>query len=76
MNKDKRRTLSSIQSRIDEIKQEVNLVLSQEQSCLDNMPESLEGTERYERFENSVENLEDTIESLKDAIKFIDEAMN
>ena len=76
MNKDKRMALNNILFQIGEIRHDVTSILFQEQSCLDNMPDNLEGTERYEKFESSVENLEDAIESLKDAVKFIEEAMN
>lgn len=50
-------------------------VLDGEQSGLDNIPESFQGTDRYEKMESAVENLEEAVERLEEARDSIDEAM-
>ncbi len=41
-------------------------VCDKEQDCLDNYPENLQGTDRYERMESAVDNLNDALEKLED----------
>lgn len=45
----------------------VDSVCDKEQDCLDNYPENLQGTERYERMEDAVDNLNDALEKIDDA---------
>lgn len=47
----------------------------QESDCMDNMPESLQDTERYEKMERAVENLESALEHIESAKDCIDEAI-
>lgn len=53
----------------------VDLVYDKEQDCLDNYPENLQGTERYERMEDAVDNLNDALEKIDDAKSSIESAM-
>lgn len=39
----------------------------EEQDCLDNMPENLEGSYRYEKMDNAVDKLEDALASIEEA---------
>lgn len=45
----------------------VDSVCDKEQDCLDNYPENLQGTERYERMEDAVDSLNDALEKIDDA---------
>ena len=45
----------------------IDAVCDKEQDCLDNFPENLQSTERFER-------MEDAVDSLNDALEKIDEA--
>lgn len=47
----------------------------QESDCLDNVPESLQDTGRYEKMEKAVENLEAALEHIDNAIECISEAI-
>ena len=53
----------------------INTVLDEEQDSLDNMPENMQASERYENMENAVDCLEDAESSIDDAISKIEEAM-
>lgn len=46
-----------------------------EQEGLDNLPENLQNSERYEAMENAVDNLDDAVSSIEDAKRSIDEAI-
>lgn len=75
MNQKRRTEISEAIAQIVLAKQDVESILMDEQTCLDNMPENLEGSERYERIENAVDKLDDAVDSLQDAIDSLGEAM-
>ncbi|MBQ7981228.1 MAG: hypothetical protein IJ305_06450 [Oscillospiraceae bacterium] len=47
----------------------------QESDCLDNMPENLQDTDRYEKMEKAVENLEAALEHIENAQDCLSEAI-
>ncbi len=49
----------------------VNSVCDSEQDCLDNYPENLQNTERFENMEASVDNLNDALEKIDEAKEHI-----
>ena len=55
------------------IAEEVQAVLDDEEDALNNTPDSLQGTERYEISEAAVESLTDARDALDDAINSPDE---
>lgn len=50
----------------------VEAVSDKEQDCLDNVPENLQGTERFERMEDAVDSLNEALEKLDDAKEHIE----
>ncbi len=52
----------------------VSTALEQEEDALDNMPENLQGSERYEKIETAVDLLNDASECIDSAIERINEA--
>ena len=52
----------------------VSTALEQEEDSLDNMPENLQGSERYEKIEAAVDLLNDASECIDSAIEKINEA--
>ena len=54
----------------------IDAVCDKEQDCLDNYPENLQGTERFERMEDAVESLNDALEKIDEAKEFVSVAMN
>ena len=69
LNNKRRSVLKEVLYSIDSIYNEVDSVLTEEQDCMDNFPENLQGSENYERMEETVDKLEDileTISSLRD----------
>lgn len=47
----------------------------QEEDCIDNIPESLQDTERYEQMENAASNLSEALEHIESAIELLGEAV-
>lgn len=59
--------------KIEDAKGDISSILADEQDCLNNVPENLEGSERYDAMENAVDNLEDAIDALDDALSSIED---
>ena len=45
----------------------VEAVCDKEQDCVDNYPENLQNTERFERMEDAIDHLNDALERIDDA---------
>lgn len=54
----------------------VEAVCDKEQDCMDNYPENLQYTERFERTEMAVDNLNDALEKLEEAKEHIQTAIS
>lgn len=74
MNNKRRELLKNAISLLDTASNIVNTVLEQEQDCLDNMPENLQMSQRYENMELAVDCLEDAVSSIDDAKNKIEDA--
>lgn len=53
----------------------VESVCDKEEDCMDNYPENLQSTERFENMEVAVDNLNDALEKLDDAKGHIESAI-
>ena len=60
--------------RICKIADALNELYEEEQEAFENIPESLQGTERYEIAENAVDMLESASSGLEDVISFLGDA--
>ena len=74
MNKKKRETLKDAGVLLDKAISIVSRVLDEEQDCLDNMPENLQASEKYERMEVAIDKLEEAIDQIDSAKENIEEA--
>lgn len=83
MNKQRRKAITEIMIKVntivddakcqlEELKDELNGIRNEEQEVLDNMPENLQGSERYELTEQAVENLDSAMESFEELIDAMD----
>ena len=64
--------VSSAQSRLETVKEELDFVLGDEQNYLDMIPENLQGSERYEIAEQAVENLDNAMSAFEELIDSMD----
>ena len=75
MNKQKRKSLKDAITHLNFAISVVTSVRDDEQWSLDNMPENLENSERYEKMDNAIDSLEDALERIESAKESIDEAI-
>lgn len=74
MNKPTRKQLQTIIDKLESLKWELEEISETEQEKLDNIPENLQGSERYERAEEICGYLEDALYSFEELIEHITEA--
>ena len=67
MDKKRRGKLKETLRALSEIIVVIEQMLDKEQECLDNTPENLENSERYERMEDVIDCLQETLEKLEEA---------
>lgn len=64
MNDNRRKNLKRALSMLESANQIISQAADQEQDSLDNLPESLQSSERYEKMEDTVSLLESAIEDI------------
>lgn len=74
MNNKKREKLKQAREYIGRGLSIISIVLDDEQDCLDNFPENLQSSEKYDKFESTIETLEEAIEYIEKAIDSIENA--
>lgn len=74
MNNFRRKRISKIVDALNELKDQIDELHEDEEETLGNIPESLQGTERYENSENAVDMLESASSGLEDVISFLGDA--
>ncbi len=75
MNKIRRKNLQAIIDQLEELKGSLEDLQAEEKEYRDNMPENLQGSERYERADAACDGLEEAVSGLEDVICSIEEAM-
>lgn len=76
MNNGRRERLRGAVAKLSDVYSIVDAVCDKEQDCMDNMPENLQGTERFERMEDAVDHLSEALEKLDEAKDYIQTAIN
>lgn len=74
MNKQRRKSLQEIQTKLEDLKGELESLMNEEEEYRDGMPENLQGSERYERADEVCGMLTDAIDSIDNACSQIEEA--
>lgn len=75
MNKQRRKELNEIISKLESLRDDLECLQGEEQDYYDNMPENLQCSERGERAEEAVSSLEDALYNIDSAIDSINEAI-
>ena len=75
MNKKRRELLTSAIPFLSQAASIIERAAEQESDCLDNIPENLQDTDRYEKMEKAVESLEAALENIESAREFVSEAI-
>lgn len=74
MNNARRKRICKIADALNELKSQIDELHDEEQEAFENIPESLQGTERYEIAENAVDMLESASLRVENAITFLEDA--
>ena len=74
MNRIRRKALAEIQAKIEELQNDLQVLLEEEEEYRDNMPENLQGSERYEKADTACDNISSAVDSLQECIDYIMEA--
>lgn len=75
MNKIRRKAIQDIIDQLEELKSSVEELQQEEEEYRDNIPENMQGSERYETADNACSNLYDAVDGLENVISSLDEAM-
>lgn len=73
MNIDRRERIAEIRMKIEALQEELDDIAREEEDYRDNMPESLQSGERYERSEEASGSLESAHDSLEEAVSHLNE---
>lgn len=73
-NKARRKALDEVISKIEEAKELLENLQAEEEEYRDNMPENLQGSERYEAADAAVDNMSSAVDALDEAISSIESA--
>ena len=76
MNKARRNRIADVQSKLEELKQEIDAILSDEQEAYDNMPESLQNGERGEAMQEAIDALESAVSSCEEIDEYLTDAQD
>ena len=74
MNKERRKSLREIQSKLESLGQDLEALKDEEEEYRDNMPENLQESNRYQRADEVCDLLQEALESMDNAYQQIEEA--
>ena len=75
MNKERRKSLREIQSKLESLGQDLEALKDEEEEYRDNMPENLQESDRYQRADEVCDLLQEALENLDNAYQQIEEAV-
>mgnify|MGYP003541243317 CR=1 FL=1 len=75
MNKIRRKALQEIYDKLSDLREELEAIKDEEDESRENMPENLQGSERYEQSEIASGNIDEAMEYLSSACDSIESAM-
>jgi exonuclease VII small subunit len=76
MNAKRRKELEKLVERIQGIIADLEVLRDEEQECFDNLPESLQESERGEKMEDNISNMDAVIDSLESASDELEDAIS
>ncbi|MFS1036606.1 hypothetical protein ACFC84_03365 [Enterococcus casseliflavus] len=76
MNRLRRARLKEVADIISEMIEILDAIGEDEENYVENMPENLHGSQRYEKAEEAIDQISDAIDSLEEAMESIEKAMS
>ncbi len=74
MNKLRRKALQEVFDKLSDLREQVETIMQEEDESRENMPENLQGSERYEQSETASYSIDEAIEYLSSACDSIESA--
>lgn len=75
MNKLRRKSLQEIFDKLSDLREEIESIKDEEDESRENMPENLQGSERYEQSETASYSMDEAMEYISSACDSIESAM-
>lgn len=75
MNRTRRKQLTALADKVEELRQELESIADDECEARDNIPESMVESDKYRTADESCDNLENALDSLQDVLDCIEAAM-
>ena len=73
MNNKRRKEISKIVSTLEDVRDRLSDIVDEEQCAFDNMPESIQGSDRGCESEEAIDCLNDPLDSIESALEYLDE---
>lgn len=73
MNKQRRKEIEKVVSQLEDIQADIDALRDEEEEAYDNLPESLQDSERGEAMQEAIDQLEEASSSVGDAIDYLNE---
>ena len=75
MNKARRKKIEEISDKLMELQADLQWVAEEEEEARDNMPESMEGSDRYAESEDASQAMEDADGAIQEAIDYLSDIL-
>lgn len=73
MNKQRRKAIGDIYDKLIDIQSDLEYIRDEEQEAFDNLPESIQYSERGEKMEEYISSLEEALDNVGYAVESLDE---
>lgn len=74
MNKVRRKSIDTLMARLEDLRLDVEYLQEEEQEAFNNIPESLQESEKGEKIQESIDALEEALSNLEEALENLDTA--
>lgn len=74
MNNKRRKELDELYEQVEDLKFKLDTIREDEETYKDNIPENLQGSERYETAEEAVEALDNAVDEFDEILNYIETA--
>jgi len=75
MNNTRRKAIKAIMDRLQDLMDDIEALKDEEQEAYDNLPESIQNSERGEAMDSAIYNLDDAAENVQLVLDALEEAM-